>query len=391
MSIIRYGPKWRAQRRLAHAFFHEGASKQYLDIQTAANLALLRALLESPCKFMHHVRTITAKSILAAAYGIDVSAEDDPWVKLADDAMRSITAAGLPGRYAVEWLPVLKYLPAWFPGGSFQRMAHESRKLSERVLYEPLEFQQRAGKAGPSMAGSLLQNGLEGHLVPEDLIAQSTAVIYLGGSDTTVSVVTSFILCMVLHPETQAAAQAELDRVLGGRLPEFADRDTLPYVNAILLEVIRLYPVLPLGVPHRVMEDDEYGGMRIPKGTTIFPNVWAILRDETLFENPEAFMPERFLNPEKKVLDPRGPLFGFGRRVCVGRHFADNSAWLAVATVLACFRISRANDENGKDIIPNGEFVSGSITCLKPFQCEIAPRSEKARRLIVEETELDKY
>lgn len=395
MSIIRYGDRWRAQRRVVHAFFHEGESHQYRDTQAAANLAFLRALLAAPRGFMHHIRAVAAQSILSAVYGIDVAGEDDRWVKLADDSMRSITAAGLPGRYAVEWLPVLKFLPAWVPGCSFQRMARDSRALAARSLHEPLEYvreQMRAGTAGPSMAGSLLQDGLEGRPVPEDIIAESTAVVYFGGADTTVSIITAFVLCMVLHPEVQAAAQAELDRVLGpgpGRLPEFADRDALPYVNAVLLEVIRLYPVLPLGVPHRVMEDDEYLGMRIPKDAMILPNVWSILRDETLYERPDEFMPERHLRAgeEKAVPDPRGPLFGFGRRICPGRHFADNSAWLAVATVLACFRIARARDETGKEVVPSGELVSAAITCPKPFPCDILPRSEEARRLILDAAE----
>lgn len=70
----------------------------------------------------------------------------------------------------------------------------------------------------------------------------------VAGSDTTVSMISAFVLCMVLHPEAQKNAQEELDRALGhGVMPTFEDRDSLPYVSAVLLEVIRLYPVVPLG------------------------------------------------------------------------------------------------------------------------------------------------
>ena len=75
---------------------------------------------------------------------------------------------------------------------------------------------------------------------------------------------------MVLHPEVYAKAQAELDHVVGsGRLPTFDD--DLPYVQAVIMEGLRWMPVTPLGVPHRVTNEDEYRGYRIPKGAVIMP------------------------------------------------------------------------------------------------------------------------
>jgi cytochrome P450 len=82
---------------------------------------------------------------------------------------------------------------------------------------------------------------------------------------------------MVQHPGVQAKAQEELDRVIGrSRLPDFEDRESLPYLDAIYKETLRLYPVAPLGLPHRVIADDVYKGMRIPKGSIIFPNIWYV-------------------------------------------------------------------------------------------------------------------
>jgi cytochrome P450 len=80
---------------------------------------------------------------------------------------------------------------------------------------------------------------------------------------------------MALHPETRNKAQDELKRVVGtDRLPDFLDMENLPYVNALIKEVVRFFPVLPLGVPHRVIAEDEYQGMRIPKGSIVFSNIW---------------------------------------------------------------------------------------------------------------------
>lgn len=91
----------------------------------------------------------------------------------------------------------------------------------------------------------------------------------------TVSTLLSFILAMVVHPKVQRKIQQQLDDALGmQRLPTFADRGKLPFIDCVVLECLRWNPVLPLGLVHLVSEDDEYRGYLIPKGTSILPNVW---------------------------------------------------------------------------------------------------------------------
>lgn len=75
-----------------------------------------------------------------------------------------------------------------------------------------------------------------------------------------------------MHPDIQKKAQAELDAVVGPkRLPDYGDYDSLPYIRAILLESTRWIPVIPLGIPHSVSQDDYYNGYFIPKGTVVVP------------------------------------------------------------------------------------------------------------------------
>ena len=79
---------------------------------------------------------------------------------------------------------------------------------------------------------------------------------------------------MTLFPEFQRKAQAEIDRIVGnGRLPDFRDRESLVYVEAIIREVQRWQPVAPVTVRY-IHSDDEYRGYRIPKDSTIIPNFW---------------------------------------------------------------------------------------------------------------------
>lgn len=91
----------------------------------------------------------------------------------------------------------------------------------------------------------------------------------------TVSSIETFFLAMTLFPKVQCKAQEEIDRVLGpGRLPTVADRTRLPYINAIVKEVLRWHPVAPMGIPHMSVEDDIWEGFYIPKSSLIMPNIW---------------------------------------------------------------------------------------------------------------------
>ena len=85
----------------------------------------------------------------------------------------------------------------------------------------------------------------------------------------------AFFLAMALYPDVQQKAQAELDTVVGSaRLPEFADRASLPYLNAMVKELARWNVVLPLALAHAALEDDDYNGYHIPKGSVILANAW---------------------------------------------------------------------------------------------------------------------
>ncbi len=153
---------------------------------------------------------------------------------------------------------------------------------------------------------------------------------YSGNSHSsaqTPSSMTAFILAMTLYPDIQKRAQAELDAVLSDgssgqwtRLPTFADRAQLPYVNAIVLEVLRWNPAVPLGLAHRVTQDDVYRGYFIRKGTVVWANIWSMLHDPAVFPDPHELRPERYLDEDgslrelERYEDPSIIGFGFGRR-----------------------------------------------------------------------------
>ena len=158
------------------------------------------------------------------------------------------------------------------------------------------------------------------------------------------------------------------------------------------------------GVPHCVLSDDIYEGYLIPAGSVVLGNCWcdsnfflsfssahaypddplrAILHDETMFPDPDAFKPERFLDASGGATsDYPDAAFGFGRRVCPGRFMAHAAVWLAIVSVLSTFDISKAVDEDGNEIVPAGEFIDGLIMwVLCPVFTSASSRSRHLRTL----------
>ena len=164
---------------------------------------------------------------------------------------------------------------------------------------------------------------------------------------------------MIAHPEIQKRAQDELDAVVGrSRTPTFADAPNLPYIQAVIKETLRWRPVLPMAVPHTTTEEDWYEGMFIPKGTLCLVNLWQCHHDPAAY-GPDAasFRPERFLDEHGKLIP--GPSetredghssYGFGKRICVGKHAANDSLFIDIATALWAVRFEHSCDENGKEV-----------------------------------------
>lgn len=187
---------------------------------------------------------------------------------------------------------------------------------------------------------------------------------------------------MAIYPEVQKRAQSEIDSVVGtDRLPNFGDRPSLPYINALVKELLRWQPVAPMGVPHLVSQDDAYQDMFIPKGTILVPNIWLFLHDAVNYKEPGTFRPERFLgeNPE---MDPSDICFGFGRRTCPGRELADSDIFLSVAISLAAFVIEKTSGGRFTEDESSLSFTPGIICHPVQFECEAKFRSAKSAGLV---------
>ncbi|KAJ4362544.1 hypothetical protein N0V83_010638 [Neocucurbitaria cava] len=325
--------------------------------------------------------------ILRITYGYTPEAHgSDPLVNLVGKAMQNFADATVPGKYAVDVFPFLRFLPDWCPGTSFKGKAREMNAQLTRTAELPYNFvkQQIDQKKHKT---SYLSQAIEsiGTDAKMEFVHKWTALsLFTGGADTTVSSLMTFFLAMTVFPEVQKRAQEELDGVIGsGRLPVSADKERLPYIEAVVKETHRWHPVLPMGLAHASDHEDVLRGYRIPKGALLMPNNWWFTHDPSVYPDPMTFRPERFLSTptHKAEPDPRTWTFGYGRRVCPGRYVADNALFITIAQSLAVFNISKPV-ENGKTVEPAIEFEPGVISHPVPYRTAIQPRSEKHRELI---------
>ncbi|KAI0642611.1 CyP450 monooxygenase [Trametes meyenii] len=395
-TLLGYTQAWRERRRMFHRFFNHNVVSEYRPIHLRESHRFLQRLMDAPQDIVELSRHLFGATIMDVAYGIQVAEENDPYIALARRSAAVFTDIVIPGKYLAEVIPLLKHLPSWFPGAASKRdIRRRGADVSplRDMPYEATLAAMSRGDARSSIVASMIDRAIRGGKVmspdEDECLRDITGIAYLTGTDTTLLSSQAFFLAMVQNPDIQRKAQEELDLIVGSdRLPEFHDRPLLPYVNAVVKEVTRWHSVVPLGVAHRTLGEDEYNGCRIPTGSILVANAWAMSRDSEAYPNPDIFDPERFIigddeKNEDMQRDPAKFQFGFGRRICPGRHFSNDALFIMIASVLHVFSIEPPVGEDGKPVHENpGTVLDFFLSYLEPFQCRFIPRSQKAETLI---------
>lgn len=392
VAFTAYGEQSKRQRKIMYKAFGLSVIPTYHPLLASETHNFLRQLVRSPESYVAHTSRYAGALTLKVVYGYEPLPKEDKFIALAEECVDIISneIASGGGIWPVDIFPSLQYLPDWAPGAGFKTKAVKWKAKMEEFVEKPFEFVVGSVKSGnfkPSFCSTLLDD--DAKMTPEfefDLKWTANSM-YAASIDTTLTSISHFILAMIGNPDVLAKAQKEIDTVVGlERLPTFSDRPNLPYLEAVLNETWRWGAPVPLNLPHRLMEDDIYKGMHIPKGSLVFGNIWAILRDERVYPDPSAFIPERFLEKvdpaTKKRMDPRNYVFGFGRRKCPGANLVESSIWHLMAGMIATLDISKAKDEFGNVIEPVVDFDNPIFRLPKPFKCDLRPRSEHALKLI---------
>ncbi|KAM5546017.1 hypothetical protein V8D89_000143 [Ganoderma adspersum] len=398
--FMQYGRKWREYRRTYRQSLGEEQVTQYRPIQLASARRLLGKVLKSPTALVEHLNASLAETGMQIIYGMDTSDEDGAKYFRLVSRVASIAELVMfpdPAGILIEAFPVLRHLPAWVPGMGIKRRILEAKEFIHSTLETlhtvSVTSVSDEGVPRDSMVTRILNVKSADAGGPRDVELRErcqyvAATTLIASSETTQAMLEAFVLAMAMHPDKQRTAQEELDSVIGkDRLPDFSDYDHLPYVRAVVKEVLRWHIVSPLGLPHVALEDDAYEGYFIPAGTIVNTNMWAISKDPGQYTDPHGFTPERFLDSDgadaKYILDPSDYVFGSGRRLCPGRHMANAALFIFIASILHAFTITGPEGEDG--VPPKMEYKATDtmVSHVLPYDYIAKPRAGWVESLVL--------
>ncbi|KAJ3876287.1 cytochrome P450 [Lentinula edodes] len=421
--LVDYGELWKGHRRAAQTVLSPRAVEQYHDNQERHSERLVQSLLQDSEAWSEHVKDL----FCSVGYG---DANKDKASYHIRNFIGRIVHAAIPGSAVTDFFPLLSRLPSWLLPSKGRHLAQfqaDNEEFVRLVSKSQLEM-----PGGDSMTANLLANrGTDQMMFRE--IAWLIAVLWFAGKwhvpseflfprvvpypisglifIQTSSVLPVFVLAMALYPAVQQRAQKEIDSVVGkGRFPTFQDRNKLPYVQAIVREVLRWRPIGPIGesklipmlsvlnsvfrfsemlpsgvlyafcspIETKNLQDDLYKGyliQAVKAGSIVVPNIWAMNRDPHLYRDCDKFYPERFLDFKGDVPGALGQghvSYGFGDRICSGMHIANDALFIYIAAILhACDIRESPNSPLAKDVFED----FGIVTRPGPFPCQITARS----------------
>jgi cytochrome P450 len=249
------------------------------------------------------------------------------------------------------------------------RVVFGKERATLEAVVDPIVARKRAQPGGDDLLATLLEvRDDAGGALSDDDIRDELITFVLAGHETTSSALTWCWYLLAAHPAAEARMHAELDAVLGGRLPGLDDVAQLRYTAHVFDEALRLYPPAA-AFGRRPLVDVELGGYRIPRGASVFVSPFVTHRNPRYFPDPDAFVPERWAGeaPPKFAFFP----FGGGSKMCIGEPFARAEGVLVLATLARRFRL-RVDD--GRAVTP------GPSALLRPSRAIVARVERRAAR-----------
>mgnify|MGYP004504256851 CR=1 FL=1 len=315
--------------------------------------------------------------ILALHYGLRIPKYEEPILHEVINIQAQVTHLAANPQLP-DLVPFLRHLPAFI--SPWQQYADKLYN-SQVDLYMRLF---RHGRDAPGWNATKQAIATAPKHSPTDSpvsdldLAFTLATSIQGGMETSPRQILWLFVAAIQDPHFMTRAHEVLDKFVGReRLPRFADRNNLAYVDAVAHELFRWRPISPGSIPRRADRADEFAGVKIAKGVTIMSNAWAIGRDEKVFDpslgEAQDFVPERWLRDGKVRGDLPLPVFGQGRRICQGKRVATDGTFLKIAHLLWAFDMEALQ---GEGVDPWEMVVVGFMTEPKPFKFRLKPRGQ---------------
>jgi cytochrome P450 len=329
--LISEGDFWRRQRRLAQPAFHRGRINEYAAPMVEIAQTHIRDWRDGETREVaHDMTSLTLDIAVRTLFGTTLPGEAQQVGRAMTFLMRhELGRQRSPFRVPANWRTPRNL------------RAKREVEFLDSLVYRIIE--ERRAKSGSNHHADLLSMLMgamdeDGSQMTPKQLRDETMTLFLAGHETTALTLSWTWYLLSQNPEAEARLEEELRGVLAGRTPEVADLMRLPYLQAVLTEVLRLYPPAYM-LARTSIAPCTIAGYDIPVGTTVLMSQWLLHRDARYFDEPDAFRPERWLDGLADRL-PAGVYFPFGDgpRRCIGQGFALLEAALVVATIAQRFR-----------------------------------------------------
>ncbi|RHZ47725.1 cytochrome P450 [Aspergillus thermomutatus] len=376
-SLILPPAGWTEKRRVMHSLLSGTALRQYGAWQELESTQLLAEYLFQPQRWYRHHYRYANSVVHRIALGERLTKTNKELADLQDVVTYFV---GSIGSSMVDWFPELDALPRRLqPWRRYWEKLGQWNYEVYRSWWVPVREKVEAGTAPPSFVRDVLLHEDTKFTGDDQEAMYVTMQLIEAGSDTTREVLNIFVMSALCYPEVFQKARAEVDRICVTdqeqlRLPGLDDMERMPYICAIIKELLRWRPIFPLTPDHVLTSDLEFEGYHIPAGVGFVINEIPVCNE---CEKPDVFKPERWLDGHEADVAHGLWQFGGGRRICVGYRLAQRGLFINVARLAFCYNYAASGPIDSRRL--NHHLTE------EPFPVKVTPRSEQHAQLIIEE------
>jgi cytochrome P450 len=328
------GDFWRRQRKLAQPAFHRDRIAGYAAIMVTATERMLEGWADGQVRDVQDdMMRVTLEIVAQCLFGADVSG---------DAADASVAMDTLIAGFTRRVDRLIKW-PMFVPTPSNLQFRRAMGRL-DRIVFRMIADRRASGEDRGDLLSILLhaRDEEDGRRMTVRQLRDEAMTLFMAGHETTANTLAWTWMLLAQNPEAEARLPAELDAVLGGRAPTFADVPRLVYADQVITESLRVYPTAWI-LGREAVEPCTIGGEPVPAGLTMWMSQWVLHRDPRFFDDPESFRPERWADGLARRI-PRYAYFPFGGgpRICIGNTFAQMEAVLLLATIARRYRVALA-------------------------------------------------
>ncbi|XP_074303868.1 cytochrome P450 81Q32-like [Silene latifolia] len=385
LNFAPYGPHWRNLRKICTV---EVLSSKRLQSLAAIRADEVKLLIKRLCNssssqgvemrpqiFDANLNMMTRMIFGESYFGLEACTEKAKRVR--EIVMESIVLSAMP--FIGDDVPYLRWLN-WRENRRFMEYKDKRDSLFKELMEEHrikkkemTKFINLDVKVKPMIHALLELQESNPEYYHDHLLHSLILDLLIGSSETSTNTVEWALSLLLNHPQVLEKVRIEIDNHVGfARLLEEPDLNHLPYLRCVLNETLRMYPPFPLLFPHESSPKNDciVGGYRIPRGTLLLVNIYAIQNDPMIWDSPRTFRPERFEGIEGHKVGYKMMPFGSGRRSCPGEGLAIRVMGLMLGTIIHCLDFRRIDDT----LVDMTQLDSPNMQMAMPLNARIEPR-----------------